>query len=324
MTTDLNPKPPYRLGQHVAEALADARSVVALETTIYTHGVPRPRNLEVALETEERIRAAGSVPATIGILDGEPVVGLSVDELATLITDDDVVKVSVRDLPVAVASGGSGGTTVAATALLAHRAGIEVFSTGGLGGVHIGAESSFDESADLPALSRIPILVVAAGVKSVLDIRASLERLETLSISVVGYRTRKFPAFYVADSGFELEHAVDGPSAAAQLVEARNRLDLPGAIVVANPVPEDRQLDPETHDRVVAEAMAAAADDDVSGSDATPFMLDYIQRATGGASLEVNLAAYANNAEVGASIAGALAARRNHIDAADGSQGSSV
>ena len=195
----------------VREALGDGRPVVALESTIFTHGLPRPRNLEVALAAEESLRALGVVPATIGVLRGVPTVGLTADQIRELGADDDVIKVSLRDLPIAAAQRRSGGTTVAGTAFLAARAGIAVFATGGLGGVHRGASETFDESADLPVLAQTPILMVSAGVKSILDVGASLERLETLSITLVGYRTTRFPGFYLADSGFAIDYAVDDP-----------------------------------------------------------------------------------------------------------------
>jgi pseudouridylate synthase len=297
---------PVTVAETVRRALADGRPVVALESTIFTHGLPRPRNLEVALEAEEQLCAAGIVPATIGVLDGRPVVGLSTDEIAALSRSDTVSKVSLRDLAVAAAKGLSGGTTVAATAFLAHRSGVRVFATGGLGGVHREASATFDESADLPVLAQTPILVVSAGVKSILDIPASLERLETLSIAVVGYRTRRFPGFYVADSGFEIEYAVADAREAAALVRARDALGVAGAIVVANPVPEGQQLDRAEHDAVLADALAAAVRGGVVGHDSTPFLLDYVQRATQGRSLDVNVAAYRNNVALAGQIAAAL------------------
>jgi pseudouridine-5'-phosphate glycosidase len=247
------------------------------------------------------------VPATIGVLDGVPTVGLSTDEIRTLASTEDVIKVSLRDLPIAAAQARSGGTTVAGTAFLAAQAGIAVFATGGLGGVHRGAAQTFDESADLPVLARTPILMVSAGVKSILDVGASLERLETLSVTLVGYRTTRFPGFYLADSGFAIDYAVQSPREAADLVLARQALGVPGAIVVANPVAADRQLDPGEHDRVLGEALAAAERAVVSGHDATPYLLDHIQRATEGRSLDVNVAVYENNVALAGEIAKALA-----------------
>lgn len=299
---------PVTIGDEVRDALADARPVVALESTIFTHGLPRPRNLTVALDAEQQLRDMGVVPATIGLLDGTAVVGLTADQIERLSTDDHASKVSLRDLPVAVGRGLSGGTTVAGTAFLAQKAGIPVFSTGGLGGVHVGASTSFDESADLPVLAHTPILVVSAGVKSILDIGASLERMETLSVTVVGYRTTSYPGFYITDSGFELEYSVDSPDEAADLVRARNAFGIAGAVVLANPVPPGEQLPDEEHRSVLARAWAAADHEGIIGNDTTPFLLDYIQKATDGRSLDVNVAVYRNNVGLGGQIARALSA----------------
>jgi pseudouridylate synthase len=298
----------FVVSTEVRDAVATGRPVVALESTIFTHGLPRPRNLEVAREAEARLRDNGVVPATIGVVDGVPTIGLSDDQIELLSNEDDAVKVSVRDLPVAAVKGLSGGTTVAATALLAHKAGIEVFSTGGLGGVHEGAGTSFDESADLFTLADVPILVVSAGAKSILDISATLERLESLSIPVVGYRTNRYPGFYVADSGHEIDFSVADPREAAAMARARRDLDLRAALLIANPVPEDEQLPPELHDRVVAEAWQAAREQNIVGHDTTPFLLDHIVKATGGRSLDVNIAVYRNNVSLGAEIAKAMGA----------------
>jgi pseudouridylate synthase len=292
---------------HVRDALRDGRPVVALESTIFTHGLPRPRNVEVALKAEDDLRAAGVVPATIGVLDGVPVIGLSADQIRALGHQDDVIKVSLRDLPIAAVLRRSGGTTVAATAFLASKSGIPVFATGGLGGVHRGASETFDESADLPVLAQTRILMVSAGVKSILDVGASLERLETLSITLVGYRTTRFPGFYLADSGFALDYAVDSPEEAAALVRARDALGVPGAVLVANPVPAEHQLDPAEHDRVLGEALASMDAAGIGGHDATPYLLDQVQRATGGRSLDVNVAVYENNVRLAGEIAQALA-----------------
>ncbi|WP_353809195.1 pseudouridine-5'-phosphate glycosidase [Agromyces sp. SYSU T00194] len=299
--------PAVVLSDEVREAVASGAPVLALETTILTHGLPRPRNLEVGLAAEAQLRDAGVVPATIGVVGGTAHVGIDRPTMEQLCNDDDVVKLSVRDLPVARARGLSGGTTVAATAWLAHAAGIRVMSTGGLGGVHRGASETFDESADLPTLARTPITLVSAGVKSILDVAATLERLETLNIPVVGYRTHAYPGFYVADSGFTLEHRVESPEEVAAVTAARDALGLPAAVLVANPVPAAEQLDPALHDRVLAEALAAADAAGISGHDTTPFLLDFVQRATGGASLEANLAVYRGNVALGGEIARAVA-----------------
>jgi pseudouridine-5'-phosphate glycosidase len=307
--TLMQPTPPrgIRVADHVREAVASGRPVLALESTILTHGLPRPRNLEVGLETEALVRDAGVVPATIGVVAGVATVGLTEAEIERLCTADGVVKASTRDLPVARSQGLDAGTTVAATAWLAHRAGIRVMSTGGLGGVHRGASETFDESADLPTLAVTPITLVSAGVKSILDVGATLERLETLGIPVVGYRTLRYPGFYVADSGFALETRIESAADAAAIARARDDLGLDAAVLVANPIAEAEQLDPGLHDRVLAEALAAADAAGVTGHDTTPFLLDFVQRATGGRSLEVNLAVYRGNAALGAEIARAVA-----------------
>lgn len=302
------PDAPLHVAAPVAAALEAGRPVVALESTIISHGLPRPRNLDVAVELERRLRAAGVLPATIGVIDGVPTVGLDAAQLELLATDPGVLKASVRDLPPAMATGRHAGTTVAATALLAGAAGIEVFATGGLGGVHREASVTFDESADLQTLARVPITVVAAGVKSILDVPATLERLETLSIGVVGYRTDTFPGFYVTDSGHRLDWRIDDPRTLAAAVRARGRLGLPGALLVANPVPADRQLDPRLHEAVLAAALRAAADAGVTGKQTTPFLLDHIQRGTGGRSLAANIAAVRHNVDVAADLARALSA----------------
>ncbi|WP_092968743.1 pseudouridine-5'-phosphate glycosidase [Agromyces sp. CF514] len=301
------PAPGIRIGDEVRDALAAGRPVLALESTILTHGLPSPRNLEVGLASEVQVRELGVTPATIGVVDGTPVVGLSPAEIERLCTSETVVKASLRDLPIARAKRLDAGTTVAATAWLAHRAGIRVMSTGGLGGVHRGASETFDESADLGTLATTPITLVSAGVKSILDIGATLERLETLNIPVVGYRTDRFPAFTVTDSGFALDYRVESPSDAAALALARDELGLPQAVLVANPVDAAKQLDPELHDRALAEGLAAASAQGITGHDTTPFLLDHVQRATGGASLEVNLEVYRGNVALGAEIARAVA-----------------
>ncbi|WP_400994168.1 pseudouridine-5'-phosphate glycosidase [Agromyces sp. GXQ0307] len=299
--------PALRVADRVRDAVAAGRPVLALESTILTHGLPRPRNLEVGLATEALVRDAGVEPATIGVVDGAAVVGLDEAEIERLCTAEGVVKASTRDLPVARAAGLDAGTTVAATAWLAHRAGIRVFSTGGLGGVHRGASDTFDESTDLPALAATPIVVVSAGVKSILDVGATLERLETLGITVLGFRTDRFPGFYVADSGFPVPARVESASEAAAVARGRDELGLASSVLVANPVAEADQLDPEVHTRVLAEALRAAEAAGVSGRDTTPFLLDFVQRATGGRSLEANLAVYRGNARLGAEIARELA-----------------
>lgn len=290
----------------VRAAVEGGAPVLALESTIFTHGLPRPRNLEVALEAEERVRALGVVPATIGVVEGVPTVGLSAAEIERLSNAEGVVKASLRDLPVAAAKGLNAGTTVAATAHLAHLAGVRVFSTGGLGGVHRGAQQSFDESADLGTLASLPLVVVSAGVKSILDIPLTLERLETLNLAVVGYRTTDYPGFYISDSGFDIEYSVDSPTEVARIVDVRDGLGIASTILVANPVQGTAQLDPVLHDDVLARALAEAEAAGVAGHDTTPFLLDFMQRETGGRSLDVNVEVYRGNVSLGAEIALAL------------------
>lgn len=299
--------PALVLSDEVADALAAGRPVVALESTIIAHGLPRPRNLDAARDFEHILRDRGVTPATIAVLDGLPRVGLDEDGVRR-IAEEDLAKASVRDLPMLATRSGSGATTVAATARLAHLAGIRVFATGGLGGVHRGAATSFDESADLLTLAETPITVVSAGVKSVLDIAATLERLETLSVPVVGYRTRSFPAFWLRDSGIELEWSVDGPDEVAAIMRARDQLGAAQGLVVANPVPAEQQWDPRDHDRVLAGAFAAAEAGGIRGKAVTPFLLGHIVEASAGRSLEVNLDLARNNVRVAAEIAVAWSA----------------
>jgi pseudouridine-5'-phosphate glycosidase len=294
------------VSEEVRDSIAHNRPVLALESTIFTHGLPRPRNAQVALESEKELRDAGVTPATIGVVKGVLTVGLSKSEIESLSNDDDVVKASIRDLPICAAKGLSAGTTVAATAFAAHAAGIKVFSTGGLGGVHQGASETFDESADLIALAQVPIVVVSAGVKSILDIRATLERLETLNVPVVGWKTTQYPGFYISDSGVEIEYSVDSVEEVAEIVKSRDALKLNSTVLVANPIPVAQQLDPAELDRVLIQAHTAAEQANIVGHDTTPFLLDYIQRATGGESLEVNIKVYKNNVALGGLIAQAL------------------
>ncbi len=291
----------------VADALATGRPVVALESTLLAHGLPRPDNRKAADEVEDAVRRGGAVPATIAVLDGVAHIGLEPEQVDRVCGDPGLAKLGIRDLPVAAARGLSGATTVSGTALLAARAGIEVFATGGLGGVHRQSAETFDESADLGALARTSIVVVCAGVKSILDVPATLERLESLSVTVVGYRTTAFPGFYVADSGSPLDWSVDDPAQAAAVFAARRDL-APGAVVVANPLPADEQLDPELHDRVIADALAAAGAAGIRGKAVTPFVLDHLHRASAAATLAVNVRLVVRNAELAGRIAAALQA----------------
>ena len=296
------------VAEDVAAALAAGRAVVALESTIITHGLPRPRNLEVARELEAIVRAGGAVPATVAVLDGAVRIGLADAELERLAAADDVAKASVRDLPVLLARGADGATTVAATAHLARRAGIRVFATGGLGGVHRGAAATFDESADLPALARTPIVVVCAGVKSILDAGATLERLETLGVPVLGFGTNRLPGFTQVDGGHDLVWRVDDPAEVAAARRQADTLGVTAAVVVTRPVDADAALDPALHDRVLAAALADVDARGITGKDVTPFLLDAMRRGTGGASLEANVAAVRGNAALAAEVAVALAA----------------
>ena len=298
---------PAEVSPEVTAALAEGRPVVALESTLLAHGLPRPDNRAAADDVEAAVRAGGAVPATIAVLDGVPRVGLTPDQVDRVCGDPSLAKLGVRDLPVARALGLSGATTVSSTALLAAAAGIGVFATGGLGGVHRESAETFDESADLVALARTSLVVVCAGVKSILDVPATLERLESLSVTVVGYRTTTFPGFYVADSGTTVDWAVDDPAQAAAVFAARRAL-APGAVVVANPLPEEEQLDREVHDRVIADALAAAHAAGIRGKAVTPFVLDHLHRASGGATLAVNVRLVLRNAELAGRIAAALAA----------------
>src|SRR3954451_18306330 len=292
-----------RIAGEVQAALSGGRPVVALESTIIAHGLPRPDNLRVAREIEDVVRAGGAVPATIAILGGRIRVGLKSAELERLATSGGVAKGSLRDVAVVAARGGDGATTVAATMHLAARAGIGVFATGGIGGVHREARESWDESGDLLALARSPVCVVAAGVKAILDVEATLERLETLNVTVVGYRTDRFPGFYLTDAGFPVPWRVDSAAELAAIARARCELGVPGGMLVANPLPEAEQLDPELHDRVLAEGLAAAQAAGVRGKDATPFLLERFHRETAGESLRANVALVKANAALAAELA---------------------
>jgi pseudouridylate synthase len=298
---------PIHISPEVADALAAHRPVVALESTIISHGLPRPRNHEAALEFEQILRDTGVTPATIAVLDGIPQIGLDAEGVRR-IAEDDLAKASVRDLPIIAATKASAATTVAATSHLAALAGVRVFATGGLGGVHRGASDSFDESADLSTLAVTPITVVSAGVKSVLDIAATLERLETLSVPVIGYGTRVFPSFWLRESEFTLDWSVDSAAEVAAVMKAQDDLGHGQGIVVANPVPESQAWEREEHDRILALALEEAATAGVTGKAVTPFLLLKIVELSGGRSLEVNLDLARNNVRVAGDIATAWAA----------------
>src|SRR3954454_15744087 len=293
-----------QVAPEVQRALNAQTPVVALESTIIAHGLPRPDNLRVAREIEQVVRDNGATPATIAILGGEVHVGLDDAALERLANSPDVAKCGVRDLAVVAARQVDGATTVAATSHLAERAGIRVFATGGLGGVHRGGAETFGESADLGTLARVGICVVCAGVKSILDIPATLERLETLNVTVLGYRTDTFPAFYLTSSGLPVPWRVESPQEAAAVLRQRAELGTPGAVVVANPL--DEQIDPELHDRTLKEGLQAAAERGIAGRDVTPFLLERFHSRTGGGSLRANVRLVVRNAALAAEIAAAL------------------
>ncbi|OIK23182.1 pseudouridine-5'-phosphate glycosidase [Streptomyces malaysiense] len=296
------------VSEEVREAIETRRPVVALESTIIAHGLPRPRNLRVALELEEAVRGEGAVPATVAVLDGRPLIGLDKAQLERVANDGGVRKLGHRDLPFAVAARASGATTVSATARLAALAGIRVFATGGLGGVHREWTVTQDESADLGLLARTGITVVCAGVKSILDVPATLQRLETLGVAVAGYGTDRFPGFYLSDSGHPVDWTLRSPEEVAEVMRAQDALGAAeSALIVANPVPEAEQLDPGLHARVLDEALTACAERGVTGQAVTPFLLDHLVRHTDGASLRANLAAVRGNVRLGARIATAWA-----------------
>ena len=279
---------------------------MALESTLISHGLPHPDNLEVARESERLIRAEGAVPATVGVIAGTPKVGLDEAELELMATAGGIEKLSARDLPVAAAKGIHGATTVAATAHLAALAGIRLFATGGLGGVHRGARESWDVSADLAALARTPVAVVCSGVKSILDVPATLEYLETSGVPVVGFRTLRFPGFYLTDSGRSVDWSVEDEKEAARLVLALAELGHSG-LVIANPLAEEDQLDPETHDRALRAGLEEMERRGVRGKDVTPFLLDGFAEVTGGESLRVNKKIIQGNSRRAARVAVSLA-----------------
>ncbi|EOD62983.1 pseudouridine-5'-phosphate glycosidase [Amycolatopsis vancoresmycina] len=301
MTTALN------LHEEVASALRDGHPVVALESTILSHGLPAGRNLDVARRLEGVVRDGGAVPATIAVLDGRVVVGLSPAELERVCAPDaGLDKLSLRDLGPAVGLGRSGATTVASTSALAAAAGIGMFATGGLGGVHVGAAQSWDVSADLGVLAKVPTVVVCSGVKSVLDIPATLEVLETNSVPVLGYRTGDFPAFYLRSSGHQVGWRVDDPKQAAAVIDA-HRAYADSGVLLANPIPEASEMDKELHDRLLAEGLALVEAQGVHGADVTPVLLEHFHTASGGVSIDANEALVLNNAKLATEVAVALA-----------------
>jgi len=298
-------KSAIKYSAEVSAAIAAGTPIVALESTIISHGLPRPSNLAVARECESIIRQRSAIPATIALLDGVVHIGLEANELDAIANRDDISKASSRDLAIIIAQGKSAATTVAATAHIAAIAGIKVFATGGLGGVHRGANESFDESADLTALSQLDMTVVCAGVKSILDVHATLERLETLAIGVVGYKTNRFPGFYLTDSGFEIEHRVDSAEEIAAIINARTQVSTSNqALIVTNPV--EKQMDKARHDEILASGLSNAARDGIDGKYVTPYLLEHFHTASKGESLAINTEIIKSNCALAADIAMAL------------------
>ncbi len=301
--------PQLSLHEEVATALDHGDPVVALESTILSHGLPPGRNLDVARRLEQAVRDGGAVPATIAVLDGIPLVGLNAEQLERVCAPGaELDKLSLRDIGPAVGLGRSGATTVASTAALAAAAGIGMFATGGLGGVHMGATQSWDVSADLGVLAKVPTTVVCSGVKSVLDIAATLEVLETNSVPVLGYRTSDFPAFYLRSSGFEVPWRVDDAEQAAAVIAA-HRVHADSGVLLANPIPEESEMDKELHDRLLAEGLELLRSQGVHGSDVTPVLLEHFHTASGGLSLDANEALVLSNAELATEVAVALAGK---------------
>jgi len=296
----------FKVSVEVQGALSEKRPIVALETTVLTHGLPYPSNLDLAHDMEHAVRRAGALPATIGVLDGKVWVGLDQDQIERLATPGDKVKISIRDFGSAIAHRYSGGITVAGTLFAAHQAGIQVFATGGIGGVHRKVDpggTAFDISADLPALAHYPVAVVCAGAKAILDLPATLEYLETMAVPVIGYGTSEFPAFYSRSSGLKLHHRVDTPGEAAALVQAQWSLGLPSAVLICVPVPTTVALDGEAIDHVIQQALQEAFRKGITGPAVTPFLLERVSALSGGDSLKANLGLLLNNAQVAAQIA---------------------
>jgi pseudouridine-5'-phosphate glycosidase len=294
---------PLHVSTEVSDAIASGTGVVALESTIISHGLPTESAASTAREIEAAVRREGAVPATIALVDGVVRIGLDDDLLTRVAEDQEVVKASIRDLGPVMARGMTGATTVAATSYLANLAGIRVFATGGLGGVHRGAQESWDESADLGALSQVPVTVVCAGVKSILDVPATLERLESLAVTVVGYRTDAFPGFYVRDTGLPVPWRMDTPEEVAATMASRDLLGLRQGIVVANPIDEADEMDAEQHQAVLESGLAEVERRGITGKDVTPFLLGWFHEQTGGASLTANIALVLSNAALAAQIA---------------------
>ena len=295
------------ISPEVKAALEEGRPVVALESTIISHGMPYPRNVETALLVEETVRKNGAVPATIAVIGGRLKAGLSREEIEYLgKTGRGVAKASRRDLPALVARGADGATTVTTTMIIAHMAGIKIFATGGIGGVHRGAETTMDISADLEELAQTPVMVVCAGAKSILDLGLTLEYLETKGVPVIGYGTEELPAFYTRQSGFSVDYRVDSPEELAFFFKAQQELNYKGGILVANPIPEEYSMDKSTIDSAIEEALRQCSEQGIKGKETTPFLLAKVVELTGGSSLESNIKLVLNNAELAAKTAAHL------------------
>lgn len=292
-----------RVKEEALQALKENRPVVALESTIISHGMPYPRNVETALEVERIIREHGAVPCTIGIIDGEGVVGMSPEEIEEFGKRKGIAKVSRRDLPIIMAEKKWGATTVATTMILAAAAGIEVFVTGGIGGVHRGAQQTFDISADLQELAKTNVTVVSAGAKAILDLPLTMEVLETLGVPVLGYQTEELPAFYTRKSGLKVDYAIKDTKDAAKIIKAKRNLKLDGGVLITNPIPEEYSMDPEVINKAIDEAVKEMDAQGIKGKDCTPYLLAKIAEITGGSSLDSNIQLVYNNAAVGAEIA---------------------
>ena len=292
-----------KINPEVVKALKENRPVVALESTIISHGMPYPKNVETALKVEETIRSHGAVPATIGIIDGEPIVGMTPEEIEEFGKRKGVLKVSRRDLPVVYAKKLWGATTVATTMIIANQAGIEVFVTGGIGGVHRGATETMDISADLQELAKTNVTVVCAGAKAILDLPLTLEYLETMGVPVLGYKTEELPAFYNSHSGLKVDYKVESASEMAKIIKAKRDNGLVGGILLTNPIPEQYEMKKEVIDGAIATALKRMEEEGVKGKECTPFLLKTIVELTGGDSLESNIKLVLNNAAVGSEVA---------------------
>ncbi len=300
-----------RISEEVKKALEDGKAVVALESTIISHGMPYPKNVETALMVEEEVRKHGAIPATIGIIDGVGVIGMSKDEIEEFGKRKGIIKVSRRDLPVVYARKLWGATTVATTMILAHEAGIEVFVTGGIGGVHRGAQETFDISADLQELANTDVTVVCAGAKAILDLKLTLEYLETFGVTVLGYKTIELADFYTAHSGLNCDYAISSPLDGANIIKAKRDNHLKGGILISNPIPEEYAMDKERIDKCIDDAIEEMKQLGVHGKETTPFLLSKICELSGGDSLESNIKLVLNNAKVGSMIAVEYAKLRN-------------